>query len=100
MSTTDPGNEQALRQAAEKSESQADNGDADTANGRHYFSSTMAPLLAGTFGPMASTFSICALVKNWRIYVPTDGGEEAAQNISDPPWLVKKTFSCLYFNYY
>jgi potassium channel subfamily K len=31
------------------------------------YASTVFPLLAGTFGPMANAFSICALVENWTV---------------------------------
>lgn len=34
------------------------------------YASTMFPLVAGTFGPMANAFSICALVENWTVEEP------------------------------
>ncbi|KAI4177172.1 MAG: hypothetical protein LQ343_000654 [Gyalolechia ehrenbergii] len=57
---------------------------------RWWFASTAFPLLAGTFGPMASAFSVCALVENWRVIVPHGpGGNEAhGINIKDPGWLI------------
>lgn len=82
MTSTDPGSQDAIKVLADKEDIAADDG------GRHYFSSTLIPLLAGTFGPMASTFSICALVKNWRLYVPDGSTEDQALDIPDPPWLV------------
>jgi len=37
------------------------------------YASTVFPLLAGTFGPMANAFSICALAENWRVGEPNAG---------------------------
>ncbi|KAF4621304.1 hypothetical protein D9613_000821 [Agrocybe pediades] len=47
-----------------------------------WFTSTAFPLFAGTFGPIASLFSVCALVQTWR--VTEDGGDR----VPDPPWLL------------
>ncbi|KAF2435616.1 voltage-gated potassium channel [Tothia fuscella] len=55
---------------------------------RWWFASTAAPLIAGTFGPMATSFSICALVHNWRLYIPEGGTEAHGEKIKDPPWLI------------
>ncbi|KAL8843973.1 MAG: hypothetical protein Q9176_001668 [Flavoplaca citrina] len=57
---------------------------------RWWFASTAFPLLAGTFGPMASAFSVCALSENWRVIVPDGpGGNEAhGFNVKDPAWQV------------
>ncbi|KAK3177457.1 hypothetical protein Dsin_033180 [Dipteronia sinensis] len=55
---------------------------------RWWYASTAFPLLAGTFGPMANAFSICALVENWRIEVPPEGTEGHGINIPDPTWLI------------
>lgn len=94
MSTTDPGNEGAISQAAAKVESD----DQPKGYGREedsymqastwWFASTACPLLAGTFGPLASGFSICALVYHWRVYIPDGGTEEQGEKIQDPHWLV------------
>ncbi|KAL9596050.1 MAG: hypothetical protein Q9219_006066 [cf. Caloplaca sp. 3 TL-2023] len=48
--------------------------------------------IKGTFGPMASAFSICALAENWRVIVPHGpGGNEAhGINVKDPGWYVNK----------
>ncbi|KAJ7203756.1 hypothetical protein GGX14DRAFT_698891 [Mycena pura] len=46
-----------------------------------WFTSTVFPLVAGTFGPLAIVFSICALLRPWRQYT-ADGSA-----ISDPGWL-------------
>ena len=53
---------------------------------RWWYASTAIPLLAGTFGPMANAFSICALVENWRVKIPPGGTEEHGINIKDPKW--------------
>ncbi|EXJ64279.1 hypothetical protein A1O7_00615 [Cladophialophora yegresii CBS 114405] len=55
---------------------------------RWWYASTGIPLLAGTFGPMANAFSICALVENWRVKIPPGGTEEHGIDIRDPPWLI------------
>ncbi|KAL2115955.1 hypothetical protein VTJ04DRAFT_10210 [Mycothermus thermophilus] len=54
---------------------------------RWWFTTAAFPLLAGTLGPAASTFSICALVKPWRQRLPPGGSIDAAVYIPDPPWL-------------
>ncbi|TKA81160.1 hypothetical protein B0A49_02009 [Cryomyces minteri] len=46
------------------------------------------PLIAGTFGPMASAFNLCALVQNWRVFLPPQITEAHGDNIKDPAWLV------------
>ncbi|KAM3069714.1 hypothetical protein ACMFMG_010424 [Clarireedia jacksonii] len=51
---------------------------------RWWFASTAFPLVAGTFGPMASAFSICALVVHWRVWIPEGGVEEHGVYIDDP----------------
>jgi hypothetical protein len=55
---------------------------------RWWYASTAFPLIAGTFGPMANTFSICALAENWRVDIPPDGIEEHGVDIKDPTWCV------------
>ncbi|RMZ92221.1 hypothetical protein DV736_g531, partial [Chaetothyriales sp. CBS 134916] len=55
---------------------------------RWWYASTLFPLFAGTFGPMANTFSICALVEHWREYVPAGSSADHAIHIKDPAWLV------------
>ena len=44
-------------------------------------------MIAGTLGPVASAFSICALVKPWRQSYPPGTNIDTALFISDPPWL-------------
>lgn len=56
-----------------------------------WYASTAIPLMAGTFGPMANAFSICALVENWRVKVPKGGTEEHGIDIPDPKWYVRRT---------
>lgn len=56
---------------------------------RWWYASTAFPLLAGTFGPMANAFSICALVENWRVQIPPGGTEEHGIDIQDPGWCVQ-----------
>lgn len=51
-----------------------------------WYASTLFPLIAGTFGPMANAFSICALVEKWRVSIPKGGTEEHGQKIPDPHW--------------
>ncbi len=53
-----------------------------------WYASTAFPLIAGTFGPMANAFSICALVENWRVSIPPGGTEEHGIDIPDPKWSV------------
>ncbi|TVY23310.1 Outward-rectifier potassium channel [Lachnellula hyalina] len=53
-----------------------------------WLASTAFPLIAGTFGPMASAFSICALVVHWRVYIPPGQAEEHGLEIEDPKWLI------------
>ncbi|KEF58671.1 uncharacterized protein A1O9_06597 [Exophiala aquamarina CBS 119918] len=55
---------------------------------RWWYASTGFPLVAGTFGPMANAFSICALVENWRVDIPPGGTEEHGIDIKDPRWLI------------
>jgi len=45
-------------------------------------------MVAGTLGPVASAFSICALVKHWRQHVPPGSDITTAEFIDDPPWLL------------
>lgn len=53
---------------------------------RWWWAGTAFPLIAGTFGPMANAFSICALVENWRVKIPKGGTEEHGIDIPDPKW--------------
>lgn len=54
---------------------------------RWWFASAAFPMVAGTLGPVASAFSICALVRPWRqSYKPGDDITDAPF-IPDPSWL-------------
>lgn len=53
---------------------------------RWWYASTAFPLVAGTFGPMANTFSVCALVQYWRVELPPGGTEAHGIDIKDPKW--------------
>ncbi|CAJ2505348.1 Uu.00g127420.m01.CDS01 [Anthostomella pinea] len=54
---------------------------------RWWFTSAAFPMIAGTLGPVASAFSICALVKNWRQHINPGSDVTKAVFIPDPPWL-------------
>jgi len=49
---------------------------------------TLFPLMAGTFGPMASMFNICAIVVPWRLVVDPESTQANGRHIVDPTWLV------------
>ena len=49
---------------------------------------TLFPLMAGTFGPMASMFNICAIVVPWRMIVNPASTQSNGRRIEDPTWLV------------
>ena len=101
MSATDPGVEDGIKRAANDVEPDDYDGDYSSNEGtasfgdpsRWWFASTASPLLAGTFGPMASGFNVCALVYKWRVYIPPGGTEEHGIKIEDPQWLVRDCFS-------
>ncbi|GAB1315699.1 hypothetical protein MFIFM68171_05909 [Madurella fahalii] len=54
---------------------------------RWWFASSAFPMIAGTLGPVASAFSICALVRPWRQSLPPGTDVESAPFLDDPPWL-------------
>ncbi|CVK93850.1 related to TOK1-voltage-gated, outward-rectifying K+ channel [Fusarium mangiferae] len=63
------------------------NDDAHLAPNRWWFASSAFPMIAGTLGPVASAFSICALVRPWRQhYIPKQPLKEA-DFVADPIWL-------------
>ncbi|KAF6821472.1 Outward-rectifier potassium channel TOK1 [Colletotrichum plurivorum] len=64
------------------------NDDAHLDPSRWWFASSAFPMIAGTLGPVASAFSICALVRPWRQHLPpgTDIGD--AVFVPDPKWLI------------
>ncbi|KAK4201122.1 hypothetical protein QBC40DRAFT_348130 [Triangularia verruculosa] len=54
---------------------------------RWWFASSAFPMIAGTLGPVASAFSICALARPWRQnYLPGSDIDDAPF-IKDPIWL-------------
>ncbi|KAI7011185.1 voltage-gated potassium channel, partial [Hortaea werneckii] len=55
---------------------------------RWYMLATLFPLIAGTFGPMASMFNICAIAIPWRLIVDPDSPQSQGEHINDPRWLV------------
>ncbi|OTB09540.1 hypothetical protein M426DRAFT_6807 [Hypoxylon sp. CI-4A] len=54
---------------------------------RWWFASAAFPMIAGTLGPVASAFSICALVKYWRQHIPPGSDVTKAIYVKDPVWL-------------
>jgi potassium channel subfamily K len=44
-------------------------------------------MIAGTLGPVASAFSICALVRPWRQHLPPGEQVKTAPFVDDPVWL-------------
>ena len=55
---------------------------------RWWFVSTLFPLVAGTFGPVASAFSICAIVQDWRVVPSAASKEQEGPLLRDPSWLI------------
>ncbi|KAI1444398.1 voltage-gated potassium channel [Annulohypoxylon stygium] len=55
---------------------------------RWWFASAAFPMIAGTLGPVASAFSICALVRNWRQHIPPGSDVTKAVYVGDPSWLL------------
>lgn len=53
---------------------------------RWWFASSAFPMIAGTLGPVASAFSICALVRPWRQRFPPGTDIAAAPFVEDPKW--------------
>ncbi|KAJ4293134.1 hypothetical protein N0V90_008416 [Kalmusia sp. IMI 367209] len=93
----DPGLDKPAEQAAEDVERNVYEADKEKAEAeeedfldpsRWWFASTACPLIAGTFGPIANAFSICALVEKWRVYIPPGADEGHGFKVEDPKWLV------------
>ncbi|KAH6981324.1 hypothetical protein BKA56DRAFT_486327 [Ilyonectria sp. MPI-CAGE-AT-0026] len=63
------------------------NDDAHLEPTRWWFASSAFPMIAGTLGPVASAFSICALVRPWREQLPPGTEVQDAIFVADPPWL-------------
>lgn len=95
MSAIDPGMEDGIEKGAHDIESSTPEEDAEQQEeedfhqpSRWWFASTACPLLAGTFGPMATGFNICALVEYWRMSLPLGGLYPKGTPIPDPTWLL------------
>ncbi|ROT36504.1 voltage-gated potassium channel [Sodiomyces alkalinus F11] len=54
---------------------------------RWWFASSAFPMIAGTLGPVASAFSICALARPWRQHIPPGTSITDAPFVDDPIWL-------------
>lgn len=57
-----------------------------TSNSRWWMIASAFPMIAGTLGPVASAFSICALGRPWRQYAPPGTDIQTAMSVTDPPW--------------
>ncbi|RSL53335.1 hypothetical protein CEP54_010446 [Fusarium duplospermum] len=68
-------------------ETRMENDDAHLAPSRWWFASSAFPMIAGTLGPVASAFSICALVRPWRQQLKPGEDVDDAVYVTDPPWL-------------
>ncbi|KAK5163322.1 uncharacterized protein LTR77_010695 [Saxophila tyrrhenica] len=97
MSAIDPGVEDGIKESADDVEPDKEGADYDRDESRSlqqpsrwWFASTACPLLAGTFGPMASGFNICALVQYWRQTIPPEpnDAEVLGHKIEDPEWVL------------
>ncbi|KAI6370453.1 hypothetical protein MCOR25_004190 [Pyricularia grisea] len=55
---------------------------------RWWFASSAFPMMAGTLGPVASAFSICALVRPWRQHMPPGTNVSQAEFVEDPSYLI------------
>jgi potassium channel subfamily K len=55
---------------------------------RWWFASSAFPMIAGTLGPVANAFSICALVRPWRQVVPAGTTKSDGSFAKDPSWLI------------
>ena len=98
MSALDPGADtpNSLDPAAQDRSVDAEMEDRDSLRqpSRWWFASTACPLLAGTFGPLASAFNICALAARWRLLVPPGAtGLEGARSLPDPAWSVVRAWA-------
>lgn len=60
----------------------------DKAFRRWWVLTTLFPLTAGTFGPVANAFNLCAVIVPWRTYVSATSDESEGKHITDPKWLV------------
>lgn len=56
---------------------------------------TLFPLIAGTFGPIASMFNICAIVVPWRLVVNPESQQANGKHIADPGWFIAVNIASL-----
>ncbi|KAF9876304.1 potassium channel [Colletotrichum karsti] len=77
-----------LEQSNAQREKRFQNDDAHLDPSRWWFASSAFPMIAGTLGPVASAFSICALVRPWRQHFPPGTDIDAATFVPDPKWLI------------
>lgn len=63
-----------------------DQGDFNLSPSRWWFASSAFPMVAATLGPVASAFSICALVRPWRQEILAGETIDTATFIKDPIW--------------
>ncbi|KAH6887561.1 hypothetical protein B0T10DRAFT_489969 [Thelonectria olida] len=63
------------------------NDDTHLSPSRWWFASSAFPMIAGTLGPVASAFSICALVRPWRQRLVPPASITDAPFVVDPAWL-------------
>ncbi|GKU19192.1 unnamed protein product [Fusarium langsethiae] len=68
-------------------EKRIENDKAHLSPNRWWFASSAFPMIAGTLGPVASAFSICALVRPWRQHRPPGQELKTAPFVDDPIWL-------------
>lgn len=97
MSHIDPGIEEGIQEQADQVQPDKPERDHEQEEeealmqpSRWWFASTACPLIAGTFGPMASGFNICSLGYEWVEYIPPSGSEaigmQTGNTVKDPPW--------------
>ncbi|KAK4461576.1 hypothetical protein QBC42DRAFT_269864 [Cladorrhinum samala] len=55
---------------------------------RWWFASAAFPMMAGTLGPAATAFSICAFARPWREKYTPGSEVDSATYIKDPHWLL------------
>ncbi|KAK4160065.1 outward-rectifier potassium channel TOK1 [Cladorrhinum sp. PSN259] len=55
---------------------------------RWWFASAAFPMIAGTLGPTATAFSICAFSRPWRQNLPAGSDISTATYVKDPSWLL------------
>ncbi|CAI6080462.1 unnamed protein product [Clonostachys chloroleuca] len=68
-------------------ENRFQNDDVHLESGRWWFLSLAFPMIAGTLGPVATAFSVCALAQSWRQQLVPGGNIQDAPFIANPSWL-------------